>query len=57
MKKSFKEILLLFNILEELKKLGALKIILFGSLVHGDVDVNSDLDLLVIMPNTKSGKE
>lgn len=57
MKKSFKEILLLFNILEELKKLGALKIILFGSLIHGDVDVNSDLDLLVIMPNTKSGKE
>ncbi|MEN2983656.1 MAG: hypothetical protein ABDH25_01350 [Dictyoglomaceae bacterium] len=37
--------------LEELKKLGASKIILFGSLAHGDVD------LLVIMPNTKSGKE
>ncbi|MCX7845794.1 MAG: hypothetical protein N2312_04175 [Dictyoglomaceae bacterium] len=50
-RKSFKEILLrkkkreeqlktaLFNILKELKKLGALKIILFGLLAHGDVDV------------------
>jgi len=41
----------------QLRDLGALKIILFGSLAEGDVDVFSDLDLLVIMPPQKSGKE
>lgn len=41
----------------QLSDLGALKIILFGSLAEEDVDVFSDLDLLVIMPPEKSGKE
>ncbi len=41
----------------QLRDLGALKIILFGSLAEEDVDVFSDLDLLVIMPPEKSGKE
>lgn len=36
---------------------GAIKIILFGSLASGKVDVNSDLDLFVIMPSNKSSKE
>ncbi len=37
--------------------MGAQKIILFGSLASGDVDVNSDLDLFVLMPSAKTGKE
>ncbi len=45
------------SIVSQLKGLGALKVILFGSLARGDIDVYSDLDLLVIMPSTMSGKE
>ncbi len=45
------------SILRQLQGIGSLKIILFGSLVKGEVDVHSDLDLLVIMPTAKSGKE
>ncbi|OGF68314.1 MAG: hypothetical protein A2Y62_11490 [Candidatus Fischerbacteria bacterium RBG_13_37_8] len=45
------------SILIQLKSMGALKIVLFGSLAIGEVDVNSDLDLLVIMPSSRTGKE
>lgn len=45
------------SIIAQLKDRGALKIILFGSLHKEEVDVYSDLDLLVIMPSTMSGKE
>lgn len=41
----------------QIKEMGALKIILLGSLMTGEIDVNSDLDLLVIMPDAKSTKE
>ena len=41
------------SITKQLIALGALKVILFGSLSRGDVDVYSDLDLLVIMPSAK----
>jgi len=41
----------------QLKDKGALRIIVFGSVVREQVDVDSDLDLLVIMPSTRSGKE
>jgi len=44
-------------IVDQLKKMGALKIVLFGSLVRDEVDINSDLDLFVLMPSTKTGKE
>jgi predicted nucleotidyltransferase len=44
-------------IVRQLVDLGALRIILFGSFVDGEVDVHSDLDFLVIMPSSKSGKE
>jgi len=44
-------------IADQLKAMGALRIVLFGSLAKGEVDVRSDLDLLVIMPPAKSGKE
>ena len=40
-----------------LKDLGALKIILFGSFARDEIDVYSDLDLLVIMPSNMTGKE
>ena len=45
------------SIVQSLKEMGAKKIILFGSLARGDVDVNSDLDLFVLMPSVKTGKE
>ena len=49
------------NALESIKlqliNLGAKKIILFGSLNKDDIDIYSDLDLLVIMPSIKTGKE
>lgn len=48
---------LLDVIVNHLKEMGALKIILFGSLAGGEIDVDSDLDLVVIMPSTKRGKE
>lgn len=45
------------SIVDRLKEMGAQRIILFGSLVSGEVDVNSDLDLFVLMPSVKTGKE
>ncbi len=45
------------SIVNQLRKIGSLKIVLFGSLATREVDVNSDLDLLVIMPETKDGRE
>jgi uncharacterized protein len=45
------------SITSQLAALGALKVILFGSLAEGNVDVYSDLDLLVIMPSIKTGME
>jgi len=47
----------LASVTRQLGDLGALRIVLFGSLAEGDVDVSSDLDLLVIMPIEKTGKE
>lgn len=47
----------LASIISQLKNLGALKIILFGSLSRQEIDTQSDLDLLLIMPSSKSGKE
>jgi len=41
----------------QLIDLGAKKIILFGSLNENEIDVNSDLDLFVLMPSSKTGKE
>ncbi len=45
------------SLVSQLKNLGALKIIVFGSFARDQVDVNSDLDLFVLMPSTKTGKE
>lgn len=45
------------SIKHQLIGLGALKIILFGSLNDGNIDRYSDLDLFVVMPSVKTGKE
>ena len=45
------------SILKQLKNFGAIKIYLFGSYVRDEIDVNSDLDIFVIMPSNKTGKE
>lgn len=45
------------TIVGQLKNLGAEKIVVFGSFAEGDIDVQSDLDLLVVMPSTRTGKE
>lgn len=45
------------TIVSQLKGIGAMKVILFGSLANDSVDVSSDLDLFVLMPSTKTGKE
>lgn len=45
------------SIVDQLRALGALKVVLFGSLARAEVDVGSDLDLLVIMPATRTGEE
>ncbi len=47
----------LSDILPQLIELGAIKVILFGSLAGETIDINSDLDLLVVMPAGRSGKE
>ena len=44
------------SMVEQLKEMGATRIVLFGSVAKGEVDLNSDLDLLVIMPPGRSGK-
>ena len=44
-------------LVKELAALGVRRIILFGSFARGDVDVSSDLDLLVIMPSDKTGRQ
>ena len=45
------------SISRQLRDLGATMIILHGSLARGNVNSHSDLDLLCIMPATKSGRE
>jgi predicted nucleotidyltransferase len=43
--------------LPQLEKLGAVKVIAFGSLVEGTTNSRSDLDILVVMPQERSGRE
>lgn len=43
-------------IIQQLKQMGAIKIVLFGSLVSDKVSLGSDLDILVIMPKSQPGK-
>lgn len=41
----------------QLQEMGALRIILFGSYASGRIGSWSDLDLISVMPSTKTGKE
>ena len=45
------------SLILQLRDFGANKIYIFGSFVRDEIDVNSDLDLLVIMPSNKTGKK
>lgn len=45
------------DIIKQLKQMGAIKIVLFGSFVSDRIGPGSDLDILVIMPNSKEGKD
>ncbi len=45
------------SVVRQLREMGALKIVLFGSLARGEVHPGSDLDLLVVMPQTRTGRD
>ncbi len=45
------------RIRKQLLDMGALKIVLFGSYARNQVTSWSDLDILAVMPSTKTGKE
>jgi uncharacterized protein len=45
------------RIVAQLRDMGARKIIVFGSLARGDIGPHSDLDLLAIMPASRTGRE
>ena len=44
------------HIVQQLKDMGAQKIILFGSYANGRIWSGSDLDLICVMPSMRSGK-
>jgi uncharacterized protein len=44
-------------LLPQLKSLGAIKVVLFGSLADGTTHSRSDLDILVVMPQERSGRD
>ncbi|MDY6795245.1 MAG: nucleotidyltransferase domain-containing protein [Actinomycetota bacterium] len=45
------------NLLPQLESLGAIRVVLFGSLVDGTTHSRSDLDILVVMPQERSGRD
>lgn len=45
------------SILPQLESMGALKVMVFGSFAGGKINSQSDLDILVIMPQERSGRE
>jgi predicted nucleotidyltransferase len=45
------------SVSRQLRDMGALKIVLFGSFAQGRVRSDSDLDLISIMPQTRTGKQ
>lgn len=45
------------KIRKQLAGLGALRVVVFGSFASGEVISSSDLDVLAVMPPTKTGKE
>jgi predicted nucleotidyltransferase len=47
----------LSGVVRQLEKMGARKIVLFGSMVEGHLNSGSDLDILVVMPPDRPGRE
>ena len=47
----------LAEVVQRLKDMGANKIVVFGSYISGNIRRWSDLDILVVMPSIKTGKE
>lgn len=45
------------SVSRQLRDMGALKIVLFGSFAQGHVRSDSDLDLISIMPETRTGRQ
>ncbi|MBU1671748.1 MAG: nucleotidyltransferase domain-containing protein [Actinobacteria bacterium] len=45
------------SVKDQLIAMGAQKLILFGSFAHGKVRRSSDLDLIAVMPATRTGRE
>ncbi|RJP30255.1 MAG: nucleotidyltransferase domain-containing protein [Actinobacteria bacterium] len=45
------------RLLPQLESMGAVKVVVFGSLADGTIHSRSDLDILVIMPQERSGRE
>ncbi len=45
------------RIVEQMKKLGAVKVILFGSLARQEISLFSDIDLLVLFDDDRSSRD
>ncbi len=45
------------SLIKQLKELGAVKVILFGSLARGQISLFSDIDLLVLFDQKRSPRE
>lgn len=45
------------RLLPHLERMGAVKVVVFGSLADGTIHSRSDLDILVVMPQERSGRE
>ena len=45
------------RLVEQMKNLGATKVVLFGSLARGQISLFSDIDLLVIFEDDRSPRE
>jgi predicted nucleotidyltransferase len=45
------------SLVEQLKAMGAVKVILFGSLARGEMSLFSDIDLLVLFDDDRSAHE
>lgn len=45
------------HLLPQLERLGAVRVVFFGSLAEDKVNSGSDLDILVVMPPERSGRE
>ncbi|MDD3717971.1 MAG: nucleotidyltransferase domain-containing protein [Actinomycetota bacterium] len=45
------------RLLPQLESIGAVKVVVFGSLADGTTHSRSDLDILVVMPQERSGRE